>query len=57
MINTAIALDMMIAAIKITAKIQETIAKAQSEKRDVSEAELSLLKTRNDELEQKILNS
>jgi len=57
MINTAIALDILMATIKITTKIQEIIAKAQQEGRDVTNEELAFLKYKNDELEQKILDS
>lgn len=57
MINAAIALEILNVTLKVSAKVQEILAAAQQEERDVTSDELSFLKMRNDELEQKIINS
>jgi hypothetical protein len=56
MSNTIIALDILMASLQVSAKIQEMLLKAQTENRDITEDELQFLKERNDSLEREILN-
>ena len=55
--NTIIALDILNASLTVATQIQAMLQKCASENRDLSNEELALLKTANDEREQKILNS
>jgi len=57
MFNTTVALDILLTALQISSRIQAMLTRAQTENRDVTDDELKFLKSRNDELEQKILNS
>lgn len=55
--NTVLALDILSASLSVATKLQELLQRAQMENRDITDAELAELKTVNDSLEQKILNS
>lgn len=53
--NTVIALDIALAALEITSRVQQMLLLAQSENRDLTRDEIQDLKTTSDEWEQKIL--